>query len=174
MTNCISQYDNYTLHGILLRTDLFLPLLWCNEIHDSFYPYTSQEKIYTDSSLTHGTKSTGNSKEISLFRPESQQDFLYNKFKNITTGIYVNTNETKKSEAHSVVPNSLRPYGLYSLQNSPCQDTGVGSCSLLQGILPTQGLSPGLPHGRQMLHQLSHQKKLKLNGSLMTYKNFQS
>ena len=30
--------------------------------------------------------------------------------------------------------------------NSPGQDTGVGSLSLLQGIVPTQGSNPGLPH----------------------------
>ena len=29
--------------------------------------------------------------------------------------------------------------------------------SLLQGIFPTQGLNPGLPHCRWILHQLSHQ-----------------
>ena len=32
----------------------------------------------------------------------------------------------------------------------------MGSLSLLQGIFPTQGLNPGLPHCRQILHQLSH------------------
>ena len=51
---------------------------------------------------------------------------------------------------------SLRPHGLYSLWNSPGQNTGVGGLSLLQGILPTQGLNPGLPHCRQILYQLSH------------------
>ena len=30
------------------------------------------------------------------------------------------------------------------------------SHSLLQGIFPTQGLNPGLPHCRQILYQLSH------------------
>ena len=30
------------------------------------------------------------------------------------------------------------------------------SLSLLQGIFPTQGLNPGLPHCRRILHQLSH------------------
>ena len=30
--------------------------------------------------------------------------------------------------------------------NSPGQNTGVGSFSLLQGIFPTQGSNPGLPH----------------------------
>ena len=32
--------------------------------------------------------------------------------------------------------NSLQPHGLYSPWNSPGQNTGVGSCSLLQGIEP--------------------------------------
>ena len=40
--------------------------------------------------------------------------------------------------------------------NSPGQNTGVGSLSLLQGIFPTQGLNSGLPHCRQILYQLSH------------------
>ena len=31
---------------------------------------------------------------------------------------------------------------------NPGQNTGVGSCSLLQGIFPPQGLNPGLPHCR--------------------------
>ena len=52
--------------------------------------------------------------------------------------------------------NSLRPQGLYSPWNSPDQDTGVGSCSLLQGIFPTQGSNPGFPHCRWILYQLSH------------------
>ena len=36
------------------------------------------------------------------------------------------------------------------------QNTRVGNLSLLQGIFPTQELNPGLPHGRQILYQLSH------------------
>ena len=47
-------------------------------------------------------------------------------------------------------------HGLYSPWNSPGQNTGVGSLSLLQGIFPTQGLKPGFPHCRQILYQLSH------------------
>ena len=31
------------------------------------------------------------------------------------------------------------------LQAKILQNTGVGSCSLLQGIFPTQGSNPGLP-----------------------------
>jgi len=56
----------------------------------------------------------------------------------------------------SVVSDCLWPHGLYSPWNSPGQNTGVGSLSLLQGIFPTQGLNPSLPHCRQILYQLSH------------------
>ena len=41
--------------------------------------------------------------------------------------------------------------GLYNPWNSPGQDTGVGSRSLLQGIFPTQGSNSGLQHCRQIL-----------------------
>ena len=34
---------------------------------------------------------------------------------------------------------------------------GEGSCSILQGIFPTLGSNPGLPHCRQILYQLNHQ-----------------
>ena len=60
------------------------------------------------------------------------------------------------SASHSVVSKSLRPHGLYSPWNSPGQNTGVGSRSLLQGIFPTQELNPGLLHCRWILYQLSH------------------
>ena len=50
---------------------------------------------------------------------------------------------------------TLRPHGLYSPWNSPGQNTGVGSLSLLRGIFSSQGSNPGLPHCRQILYQLS-------------------
>ena len=40
---------------------------------------------------------------------------------------------------------SLRPHGLYGPWNSPGQNTGAGSLSLLQGIFPTQGIKPRSP-----------------------------
>ena len=40
--------------------------------------------------------------------------------------------------------------------NSPGQNIGVDSLSLLWGIFPPQGLNPGLPHYGQILYQLSH------------------
>ena len=51
---------------------------------------------------------------------------------------------------------SLQTHGLYSPWNSPGQNTGVGSLSLLQGIFPTQGSNLGLQHCRRILYQLSH------------------
>ena len=44
------------------------------------------------------------------------------------------------------------------MDNSPGQNIGVGSLSLLQGIFPTQGLSPGLQHCRRILYQLNHKE----------------
>ena len=51
---------------------------------------------------------------------------------------------------------TLCDHGLQSPWNSPGQNTGMGSLSLLQGIFPTQGSNPGLPHCRRILYQLSH------------------
>ena len=60
-------------------------------------------------------------------------------------------------ESHSVVSDSLWPCGLYSPWNSLGQNIEMGSCSLLQGIFPIQGLKPGLLHCRQILYLLSCQ-----------------
>ena len=61
----------------------------------------------------------------------------------------------KWSESHSVMSDSLRPHGLYSPWNSPGQNTGASSLSVLQGIFPTQGSNPGLPHCRWIPYQVS-------------------
>ena len=49
-----------------------------------------------------------------------------------------------KSESHSLASDPLRPSGLYSPWNSPGQNTGVGSLSLLQRIFLTQESNQGL------------------------------
>ena len=61
----------------------------------------------------------------------------------------------KWSESHSVMSDSLRPHGLYSPWNSPGQNTGASSLSVLQGIFPTQGSNPSLPHCRWIPYQVS-------------------
>ena len=49
----------------------------------------------------------------------------------------------------------VTPWTIQSMEFSS-QNTGVSSLSLLQGIFPTQGLNPSLPHYQQILYQLSH------------------
>ena len=61
-----------------------------------------------------------------------------------------------ESESCSVVSDSLQPPKLYSLWNSPCQNTGVGILSLFRGAFPTQGSNPGLLHCSWILYKLSH------------------
>ena len=58
-----------------------------------------------------------------------------------------------------VVSDSLWPHGSDASVHgdSPGKNTGVSCHALLQGIFPTQGLSPGIPHYRRILHHLSHQ-----------------
>ena len=50
---------------------------------------------------------------------------------------------------------------LWTIWYSPGQNNGVGIHFLLQRILPTQGLNPGLPHCRWILYQLSHKEDIK-------------
>ena len=81
--------------------------------------------------------------------------FLWRRFLNVLFII--------ESESLSVVSYSLRPHGLYSPWNSPGQNTGVGSLSLLQGIFPTQGLNPGLLHCRRILyHQATREAQMSV------------
>ena len=61
----------------------------------------------------------------------------------------------KWNESGSIMFNSLWSHGLYSSWNSPGQNTGVGSLSLLQGIFPTQWSNPGHPLCRCILYHLS-------------------
>ena len=79
------------------------------------------------------------------------------KLKIFTVSVPQKTTLKEWSESCSVVSDSLRPRGLYGPWESPGQNTGVGSLSFLQGIFPTQGSNPGLPHCRRILYQLSHQ-----------------
>ena len=66
-----------------------------------------------------------------------------------------------ESVSCSVVSDSLQPHSPW---NSSGQNTGLGNLSLLQGIFPTQGSNPGLPHCRWILCQLSHKGSLGILG----------
>ena len=65
-----------------------------------------------------------------------------------------------ENENRSFVSDSLWPHGFP--WNSPGQNTGVGSRSLLQGIYPTQGSNPGLPNCMWILYQLSHKRSPRI------------
>ena len=62
---------------------------------------------------------------------------------------------TKVKTSLSVVSDALGLHGLYSSWNSSVQNTGVGTLSLLHGMIPTQGWNPSLLHCRRILYQLS-------------------
>ena len=47
--------------------------------------------------------------------------------------------------------------GSCGLGDSPGKNTGVGYYALFQGMFPTQGLNPGLPHCRWIFYRLIHQ-----------------
>ena len=53
-------------------------------------------------------------------------------------------------------PMNYRPPGSSVRGDSPGKNAGVGCLSLLQGVFPTQGLNPGLPHCWWILYLLSH------------------
>ena len=72
---------------------------------------------------------------------------------------------TSESGSRSFTSDSWWPQGLHSLWNSLGQNTGVGSCSLLQGIFPTQRSNPSLLHCRQILYQLSHKGSPLVEGT---------
>ena len=55
-------------------------------------------------------------------------------------------------------PVDCSPPGSSVHGDSPGKNSGVGCHTLLQGIFPTQGLNPGLPHCRQIPYQLIHQE----------------
>ena len=61
---------------------------------------------------------------------------------------------------HSSEASILWHYTVHGILQA--KNTEVGSYSLLHGIFRTQGLNPGLPHCRQILYQLSHQKSPRI------------
>ena len=54
------------------------------------------------------------------------------------------------------------PSGFSVHGDSPCKNTEVVCHALLQGIFPTQGSNPSLPHCKQILYRLSHYRSLRI------------
>ena len=141
------------------------------EVVSSLTPVVFKQKLGTHAScpeyICDGSSNTGvmdwinhNSKHI------LGAYYMTSTIININVGYYFYTSillhRESESESHSVVSNSLQPHGLYSPCNSPGQNTGMGSCSLLQGIIPTQRSNPGLQHCRWILYQLSHKGSTRI------------
>ena len=57
---------------------------------------------------------------------------------------------------HLVVFSSATTWAVTRHGIFPGKNTGVDCHALLQGIFPTQGSNPGLPHCRQVLYHLRH------------------
>ena len=57
-------------------------------------------------------------------------------------------------------PTDCSPPGSSVQGQTPGKNTRVGCCALLQGVFPTHGLNPGLPHRRRILYCLHHQGML--------------
>ena len=58
--------------------------------------------------------------------------------------------------SNSSWPRGLKPTMLLWPRNPPGKSSGVYSYALLQGIVPTQGLNPGLMYCRQILYSLNY------------------
>ena len=56
-------------------------------------------------------------------------------------------------------PMDCSPPGSSDHGDSPGKNTGVGCHAFLQGISPTQGSNPGLPHCRWILYRLNQQER---------------
>ena len=72
------------------------------------------------------------------------------------TALYAALRRQVTQSCNSLWPHGLSPTRLLCPWDSPGKNPGVGGHALLQGIFPTQGSDPGLPHCR-ILYHISHQ-----------------
>ena len=82
--------------------------------------------------------------------------FSQEKIFRIIFGVWHDKHNSSLKRICSVMSDSLRPHGLQPTRilrpwDFPGKNTGVGCHFLLQGIFPTQGSNPGLPHCSQTL-----------------------
>ena len=85
---------------------------------------------------------------------------------NLSCLVWLNRPKPSMCLVAQLCPTSCDPMDGSPPGSSVCRDslgkhTGVGSLSLLQGIFPTQGSNPGLPHCSQILYCLSNQGSQK-------------
>ena len=82
------------------------------------------------------------------------------RIRNEPTPLSLTSIEDNQKDMHTIIK-ITRPTTLSSTSpppdfQSPGQNTGVGSHSLLHGVFPTQRSNSGLPHCRQILYHLIH------------------
>ena len=65
--------------------------------------------------------------------------------------------ESEVAQSCPTLCDSMEPNRLLCPWDFPGKGTGVSCHFFLQGIFPTQGSNPCLPHCRQTLYRLSHQ-----------------
>ena len=68
-----------------------------------------------------------------------------------------------------MTPQTVARQAPLSTGGSPDKNTGVDCHPLLQGIFPTQGSNPGLPHCRCILYYLRHQGSPRGVGGLYLF-----
>ena len=106
--------------------------------------------------------------------PNMKREFLRTHLWRVPEGIWkVSSLQGRSNVSLSRVSDFLRPHGLEPTRllypwDSPGKKTGVGSHSLIQGTLPTQGSNPGLLHCRQILYCLSCQR-INIKKCILTY-----
>ena len=87
-------------------------------------------------------------------------------------GKHVSTSEVTVKITQScpiLWPHRLKPDRHLCPRDSLDKNVGVGCHSLLWGIFPTQGFTPGLLHCRQIFYHLSHQELYQWNtGQVMS------
>ena len=80
--------------------------------------------------------------------------FLHRNRTKVSLNLYRTMKESESEVTQScptLCNRGLLPTKLLHPWDPPGKNTGVGCHFLLQGIFPTQGSNPGLPHCRQML-----------------------
>ena len=99
--------------------------LWCLKLF-----WASKGQIKVDSPLKSVQHSVYSNREIWESIPKQCW------FKHLNVVLKI------QSESCSVMSDSTTPWTIHSPWNSPGQNTGAGSHSLLQGVFPTQGSNP--------------------------------
>ena len=115
-----------------------------------------------------------NGKKYNPLSDENSMSVFLIKYQLCHCKIFCNYNSCQFLSGHK--NSRFDPHGLYSLWNSPGQNTGVGSLSLLQGIFLTQESNWGLLYYRQILYQLSYEgsPKRKAGQFICRFKQIQS